>query len=220
MPVWKLLLPPIAYMLGNFNAGIVLSRLFFKKDIREHGSKNPGATNAFRVLGKATGVLVLFADACKGAAAALLTKWLLPGDELWAAAAGFCAVLGHVFPVLYKFRGGKGVATASGVTAAAQPKVMFTLLGPFFAILFGTRYMSLASVSVAALLPLASLAWNRWQFTPIVWMSLAQGLLVILMHRGNIRRLVNHSESRLFEKKAKGEVKEEREKIEAQRRYP
>ena len=131
--------------------------------------------------------------------------------------AGFCAVL---FPVLYGFRGGKGVATTSGVTAAAQPKVMFTLLGPFFAILFGTRYMSLASALTAALLPLASLAWNRWQFTPMVWMSLAQGLLVIFMHRANIRRLANRSESRLFEKKEKGEVKEEREKIEAQRRYP
>jgi len=156
-------------------------------------------------------------DACKGAAAVLLAKWLLPGQALWAAMAGFCAVL---FPVLYGFRGGKGVATTSGVTAAAQPKVMFTLLGPFFAILFGTRYMSLASALTAALLPLASLAWNRWQFTPMVWMSLAQGLLVIFMHRANIRRLANRSESRLFEKKEKGEVKEEREKIEAQRRYP
>jgi len=218
MLAWKISVPLIAYLLGNFNAGIVLSKLFFKKDIREHGSKNPGATNAFRVLGKVTGFLVLFADACKGAAAVLLAKWLLPGEVLWAAAAGFCAVLGHVFPALYKFRGGKGVATASGVTAAAQPKVMLTLLGPFFAILFGMRYMSLASVSVAALLPLASLAWNRWQFTPMVWMSLAQGLLVIFTHRGNIRRLANRSENRLFEKKKKGEdieAMEEREEIEA-----
>ena len=161
---------------------------------------------------------VLFADALKGAAAVLLAQWLLPGDGLWAAMAGFCAVLGHVLPVLYRFRGGKGVAAAAGVTAAAQPKVMLTLLGPFFAVLFGTRYMSLASVSVAALLPLASLAWNHWQFTPMVWMSLAQGLLVIFMHRGNIRRLANRSENRLFGKKEKGEDIEaikEREEIEA-----
>ena len=203
MLIWKILIPIIAYLLGNFNAGIVFSRLFFKKDIREHGSKNPGTTNAFRVLGKAAGFLVLFFDALKGTLAVLLARGLLPGMELWTAIAGFCAMLGHVFPALYRFKGGKGVATTAGVTLAARPKVLFTLLGPFFAILFGTKYMSLASISGAALLPLVSFAWNGWQFTPIVWMALAQGLLVIFTHRGNIKRLIEGSENRLFQGKGK-----------------
>ncbi|MCL2494627.1 MAG: glycerol-3-phosphate 1-O-acyltransferase PlsY [Oscillospiraceae bacterium] len=203
MLIWKILLPLTAYLLGNFNAGIVFSRLIYKKDIREHGSRNPGTTNAFRVLGKAAGFLVLFFDALKGAMAVLLARWLLPGMELWTAVAGLCAMLGHIFPVLYKFKGGKGVATTAGVTLAAQPKVLFTLLGPFFALLFGTKYMSLASVSAAALLPLVSLAWNRWQFTPIIWMALAQAVLMIFMHRENIRRLAQGKESRLFQGKEK-----------------
>lgn len=200
----KLLLPFFSYLLGNFNSGIIFSKLFYRKDLRKHGSKNPGATNAFRVLGKASGFLVLFFDALKGAMAVLLAKWLLPGEELWLAVAGFCVTLGHIFPALFRFKGGKGVATAAGVAAAAQPGALLTLLlGPFFALLFGTGYMSLASVVSAALLPPVSLAWNRWRFTPLCWMSLAQGIVVIAMHHGNIRRLLRHEESRLFGKKGR-----------------
>ena len=204
--IWKLLTPLFAYLLGNFNAGIIFSRLFFRKDLREHGSKNPGTTNAFRVLGKASGFLVLFTDALKGAAAIFLTKWLLPDEELWLAVVGFCVTLGHIFPVFFKFRGGKGVATTAGVTVASQPKVLVALLGQFFVILFGTRYMSLASIISAALLPLVSLAFHHWQFTPLVWMGLAQGIVIIAMHHTNIKRLLRHEENQLFNKKSRREA--------------
>ncbi|MCL2105921.1 MAG: glycerol-3-phosphate 1-O-acyltransferase PlsY [Oscillospiraceae bacterium] len=214
---WKIAALVIAYLLGNFNSGILFSKLLFHKDIREHGSKNPGTTNAFRILGKGAGSLVLFADTLKGALAILIAGWLAPGSELWLALAGVCVTLGHIFPVLFKFKGGKGMATTSGVALAAQPVVYFTLLGPFCAILFGTRYMSLASLSVALLLPPTALAWNGWRFTPLIWMYIFQGITIIATHHANIRRLLNGTENRLFNNKKHSKINEKHSTINEKR---
>jgi len=186
----------IAYLLGNFNSGIVFSRLLYKKDLRCLGSKNPGATNAFRVLGHAAGFLVLFFDALKGAAAVALANWLLPG-ACWPCLAGLLAVLGHVFPALFKFKGGKGVATAAGVTLMLQPPVFLLELIPFFIMLFGFRFMSLASITCGSLLPVINFLWRR-QITPLFWMSLILDLLILFTHRENIKRLIRREENKLF----------------------
>ena len=204
MLIWKIVVPLATYLLGNFNSAIIFSWLIYRKDVREYGSKNAGTTNAFRTFGKGAGALVLVFDALKGIAAILLAKCLLPGQELWAAVAGFCVTLGHIFPVVFKFKGGKGMATSAGVLGAAQPKVLLTLLAPFLLLCFGTRYMSLASVSVAMLSPLVTLAWNGWHPTPLFWANLALAVLITFMHRENIKRLLNGTENKLFGKKKEG----------------
>ena len=186
----------IPYLLGNFNSGIVLSKLFYKKDLRRFGSKNPGATNAMRVLGRAAGFLVLFVDAGKGVAAVALAKRLLPG-MFWPCLAGLLVVLGHIFPALFQFKGGKGVATTAGVTLLLQPPVLLLELIPFLILLFGLRYMSLASVACGLLLPIITFLWRR-QITPLFWMSLILGLLIVFTHRENIKRLIRREEKKLF----------------------
>jgi glycerol-3-phosphate acyltransferase PlsY len=206
---WKILIPTLAYLIGNLNFGIIVSRLFFKKDIRLFGSGNPGATNAFRVLGKAAGVFVLLADSLKGAAAVLLARRFL-GDAdggLWPAMAGLCVMLGHIFPAAFKFRGGKGVATTAGAMAALQPPVFFALLAcPFAALLFLSGYMSVASIACALALPPATLLWHRlqtgaWELTPLFWVTVAQAATVVFAHRSNIKRLRSGTESKLLRKK-------------------
>ena len=196
---YHVLVPAAAYLLGNFNSGIVFSKLIFKKDLRRHGSKNPGATNAFRVLGRAAGFLVLFFDALKGTLAAAIAQRLLPGD-FWPCLAGLLVVLGHVFPILFRFKGGKGVATTTGVTLLLQPQVFLLELLPFFLLLFGLKYMSAASVTCGLLLPLLTFLWHR-QVTPLFWLSLVLGLLIVYTHRENIRRLARGEENKLFQKK-------------------
>jgi len=206
--LWKMLALAAAYLIGNLNFGIIVSRAVFKKDIRLFGSGNPGTTNAFRVLGKAAGFFVLFADALKGTGAVLLAR-RLPGceGELWPALAGLCVMLGHIYPVVFKFRGGKGVATSAGVMAALQlPVFLALLLGPFAVALLTVKYMSVASLACAALLPGATLIWHRlqagcWEATPLFWVSIAQAALVIFAHRGNIKRLAEGTENKLFQKK-------------------
>ena len=197
---WQTILVPVAaYLLGNFNSGIIFSWLLHKKDLRQLGSKNPGTTNAFRVLGRATGLLVLFFDALKGVAAVALAKWLLPGD-IWPCVAGFLVVLGHIFPVFFKFKGGKGVATTAGVTFMLQPMVLLFDLIPFFALLFGVKYMSVASIVSTMLMPVISLLWYRG-VTPMFWLSLILWLFIVFTHRENIKRLLRHEENKLFQKK-------------------
>jgi len=200
----KILVPILAYLLGNLNFGILVSKLVYKEDIREQGSGNAGSTNAFRVYGKAAGVFVLVADALKGVAAVLLAQWLLGGENngLWPALAGLCVMLGHIYPALFKFKGGKGVATTAGVMAAQQPFAFLTLLVfPFASLLFTLKYMSVASISAAVLLPVAIFAWSGWQLTPLFWVSIAQAAVIIFAHRENIKRLLAGNENKLFQKK-------------------
>ncbi|MDR1464623.1 MAG: glycerol-3-phosphate 1-O-acyltransferase PlsY [Oscillospiraceae bacterium] len=209
----KILVMAAAYFLGNFNSGIIFSRVFHHKDIRQFGSKNPGTTNAFRVLGKLTGSLVLFADALKGAAAVLLAKALLgnetaPGPDFWPALAGLLVIVGHIYPVLFKFKGGKGVATTAGVTLILQPVVLLLVLIPFLILLFTVKYMSVASVTGALLLPWGTLAWQRGTLGGLFWLALIQAALIVFTHRSNLGRLRNHTENKLFQKKkTEAEVK-------------
>ncbi len=184
-----------AYLLGSISFAVLVVRQKTGKDIRAEGSGNAGATNVLRAHGKKLAILVALLDAAKGAAAVLLMR-LVTADPRWAAAAGFAAVLGHVFPIFYGFRGGKGVATAVGAFAVLSPMALLVSLGVFVAIVAATRYVSLGSVVSMALLP--AVAGGLFGAPrAVVIAAAAAALLVIARHLPNLKRLVQGTERKL-----------------------
>lgn len=193
-----------AYLLGSIPFGFLIVRAKGEGDVRETGSGGTGATNVTRRAGKGAGILTLALDALKGAIAVLLARWLLTPDfgiNGWVAACALAAVVGHVFPVWLRFRGGKGVATGLGAFLCITPLAVASVAVVFVALVWATRYVSLGSVTAAALLPL--FVWVLYvraapdaSFSPVT-ASAASGALVIFMHRANIRRLARGEESRL-----------------------
>lgn len=200
----------ISYMLGSVNFGIIISRLFYKNDIRSFGSGNAGATNAYRTYGAKTALIVLVGDILKGASAVLLARFAakylgIPDYAVYLA--GVCAVLGHMFPVFFKFKGGKGVATAVGAAALAEPVSFAVLFFVFVLIFLLTRYVSLSSIICAAVYPVSVLIFVYFNALParallIRTVSAAVvGLLIIFKHRGNIEKLRKGTESKTEFKK-------------------
>jgi acyl phosphate:glycerol-3-phosphate acyltransferase len=187
----------VAYLLGSIPFGYLLVRIFTGQDVRASGSGNIGATNVARkspVLGVATLIL----DAAKGLAAVLIARALCnePHQQLILTTAAFFAVVGHLFPVWLKFRGGKGVATSLGAFILLTPKSILCMVILFLLIAVAFRYVSLGSVAVAAAFPL--LAWALHEYTDsrqLILIALVS-LLVIWKHRQNIGRLATGTESR------------------------
>jgi glycerol-3-phosphate acyltransferase PlsY len=217
-----LVLPIGAYLVGSIPFGYLVGRLK-GIDISQHGSKNIGATNVARVLGRKLGYTVFALDVLKGAVpVALAGLWLhhssapasLAGPAmlgLWLLTA-FAAIIGHIFPVWLRFRGGKGVATSLGVVLAIFP--FFTLPGLIaltvwvvFALIW--RYVSLASIAAAVAFPAALLvmslvfggAWAPARIWPLLAFAVAMPLLVILRHRTNVARLIAGTESKIGQRK-------------------
>lgn len=198
----------IAYLAGSIPSAHIAGRLR-GIDLRKQGSGNLGATNVARVLGWKTGVVVLLADMLKGA----LPVALLPGvtatarPDLWAVAFGVAAILGHVRPVFLMGKGGgKGVATAAGVFLALAWLPFLVTQIVFFAVAFTTRYVSLASLSAAVMLPIAILVWTRNPMAPVFMASIPIVLFVFWNHRANIGRLRRGEEPKFsFRKKAAAE---------------
>jgi glycerol-3-phosphate acyltransferase PlsY len=203
MPVASLWIAALAYLFGSIPVGYLLVRIFRKQDIRTVGSGNIGATNVLRSGGKGLGAATFVLDAVKGSAAVLLGAWLAaPMIPTWPvrdveALAALFAVLGHMFPVWLRFRGGKGVATGFGVFLVAAPLAALAAI-TLFAIVFAlSRYVSLASILGAASFPV--FAWftvrgPRPAFFIAVQIIVA--LLVIVKHHPNIRRLMAGTEHR------------------------
>lgn len=184
-----------AYLLGSISFAVLVVRSKTGEDIRAEGSGNAGATNVLRAHGKKLAILVALLDVAKGAAAVLLMR-LVTADPRWAAAAGFAAVLGHVFPVFYSFRGGKGVATAVGAFAVLTPLALLVSLGVFVLIVAATRYVSLGSVVSMALLP--AIAGGLFGAPrAVVTAAAATALLVIAKHLANLKRLAAGTERKL-----------------------
>jgi glycerol-3-phosphate acyltransferase PlsY len=182
----------IAYALGSIPFGY-LAGLTRGVDIRTTGSRNTGATNVFRTLGPAIGLAVMALDIAKGLAAVLVAKALL--DDPWPLAAAGAAILGHVFPVWLRFRGGKGVAVGAGVVLGLMPLVSVVLLGGWVVIVVLTRYVSLASVAAAlAFTPLTWALDEPWQY---VVFAAAVSAAVLLRHRANLVRLARGQELRI-----------------------
>jgi acyl phosphate:glycerol-3-phosphate acyltransferase len=184
-----------SYLLGTIPFGYLLVRVFRREDVRSSGSGNIGATNVAR-MSPLLGVATLVLDAGKGLAAVSLARALSGGEHqrLVMTVGAFCAVLGHLFPVWLKFRGGKGVATSLGSFALLAPKSMVCMVGLFLLIVAATRYVSLGSVVAAAAFPV--LAWVLHEYVePVQLIVIAlASLLVVWKHRQNIGRLVEGTE--------------------------
>jgi glycerol-3-phosphate acyltransferase PlsY len=199
----EFLLIILAYLIGSIPTAIIISKRFFGIDIRDYGSGNMGATNAFRVLGPKYGTIVMTLDVAKGMVAVGLF-YFLPyylTDELqrtnFMIGLGLAAVVGHIFPVFANFKGGKGVATILGMLIAVQPVVALTCLGVFVVVLFLTRYVSLSSILAAVMLPISVLwIWNEHELSYRIFAVLV-AFLVIVTHQKNIGRLIKGAESRV-----------------------
>jgi acyl phosphate:glycerol-3-phosphate acyltransferase len=192
------LLVGVAYLLGSISFAVLLVRSATGKDIRTEGSGNAGATNVLRAHGKALGLAVAGLDIAKGAAAVGLVR-SATADPRYAAAAGFAAVLGHVFPVFYGFRGGKGVATAVGAFLVLAPVATLVCVGVFVAVVAVSRYVSIGSMVAIVLLP--PIAGGLFHASaPVVAAAAATAVLVVLKHRENLRRLAAGTERRLGKK--------------------
>jgi glycerol-3-phosphate acyltransferase PlsY len=201
-----------AYLLGSIPTGYLLVRLFRHQDIRQAGSGNIGATNVLRAGGKGLGAATFLLDMLKGCSAvwlgALLGGLLLPNcplDKLYEAEAlaALCAVLGHVFPVWLRFRGGRGVSTGFGVFLAATPLAALAAITVFFLVLALSRFVSLASILGAASFPLFATFLVHGDRPPFfIAVEIAVALLIIVRHHQNIRRLIAGTESRFGKKKS------------------
>lgn len=185
----------VAYLLGSISFAVLIVRATTGKDIRAEGSGNAGATNVLRGHGRKLALLVALLDVAKGAAAVLLMR-LVTADPVWTAAAGLAAILGHVFPIFYGFRGGKGVATAVGAFLVLAPLALLCCLAIFVLVVALTRYVSLGSVIAMVLLPpVAGLLFHAPR--PIVVAASLTALVVVLKHLGNLKRLALGQERKL-----------------------
>ena len=201
-----LIVAAIAYLLGSIPFGFLLVLVFRKEDIRTLGSGNIGATNVVRSGAKGLGALTFALDAAKGYVAVFAAGWLLgewfSGPDVHAIAA-ISAVLGHMYPVWLRFKGGKGVATAFGVFLALSPAAALVGLAVFVVVLLIWRYVSLASIASAVVFPIAALLLNRDRQTALVITAVVLiPLLVIVKHRQNIARLRHGTEYRFGKAKA------------------
>ena len=204
--MFSLLALPVAYLIGSIPFGYLIVKLTSGGDIRETGSGGTGATNVSRRAGKLAGIVTLLLDALKGAVAVFVAAKLSDRFEPnWAladwviAGSAVAAIVGHIFPLWLRFRGGKGVATAVGVFLVLAP---FALLGAgvvFVAVVALTRYVSLASLSAAVSIPVFLWVWKllvrpEVEIKPSLTAALVVALLIIFAHRGNIARLMKGTE--------------------------
>ena len=193
----------LAYLSGSLSFAVIVSKLMGLRDPRSYGSKNPGATNVLRSGNKAAAVLTLLLDGLKGWLPVMLVKWLggpYGLAEGTIAAVGFAAFLGHLFPVFFRFKGGKGVATAAGVLFGVDWLLALATLATWAIVVFFTRYSSLASMVSAAFAPLFYLMGDRgpWYAERSILLAIfMMSLLLLVRHRENINKLMQGKESRL-----------------------
>ena len=187
-----MLLIAASYLLGSIPTGLLLGKLY-GIDVRKEGSGNIGATNLYRIVGRKVGVMTLVGDCVKGMLPVLAVKYsALPFEyAAWVGLAAFC---GHVFSIFLRFRGGKGVATALGVFLALSPLAVVVAVGVFVVLMLIWRYVSLGSITAAAVMPLAVWALGEGRVTIAVTMLIA--VVVIIRHSKNIKRLLDGTENR------------------------
>ncbi len=205
MRLWLPILA-IAYLLGSIPFGYILVRIFRKEDIRATGSGNIGATNVARSGGKGLGILTLLLDLLKAFAAVKIAQHFAPGTPGFPSdltvLAGVAAVLGHVFPIWLRFKGGKGVASALGVFIAIAPLAALCALVVFIGVFAITRYVSLASILAAVMMPVFCLLWMPDRSPIFVGGVIFLSLLVVAKHHANIARLMQGKESRFGRRKS------------------
>ncbi|MCS0787933.1 glycerol-3-phosphate 1-O-acyltransferase PlsY [Cytobacillus firmus] len=182
----------LSYLIGSISFAFVIGKLFYSTDIRGYGSGNLGATNVYRVLGKKAGLIVAFADLLKGTFACLLPQIL--NSAVNPIICGLLAILGHVFPVFAGFKGGKAVATATGVLLFLTPLGTLTGFVAFLLTLILSKYVSLSSMLAGIAIFIYSLIFED---KVIIALSLFISVLVIILHRQNIKRLIRGTENKL-----------------------
>ncbi len=214
LPIWLLVLillslAAVGYLLGSLNFSLLISRFIFHDDIRNHGSHNAGTTNMNRTYGVLAGVLTLVGDTLKGVMASLLGLLLIGHTAAYIV--GFFCILGHCFPVFFKFKGGKGAAPSAGVMLAADPIVGILVILIFCLIILGTKYVSLGSIIAALMFPLLLdrvFALLTGGFHPPFLMIISALLMtatVLFAHRSNIGRLLSGTENKISFGKKKTE---------------
>lgn len=196
-----------AYLLGSIPSAVWFGKAFYGIDVREHGSGNAGATNTLRVLGNKAGFIVLGLDLLKGYFATNLVLFLsdlIPDTNsyfMYQILFGVISVIGHVFPIFAGFRGGKGIATLTGILIALNYQLAICCFLSFVIIVSITRYISVGSMFSALLSPFFVLLLNGWQFNALFYFCAVVSVLVIYTHRANIGRLLNGNENRFSFKK-------------------
>jgi glycerol-3-phosphate acyltransferase PlsY len=200
----------LSYLAGSIPTAIIVSRIVMKDDIRNHGSRNAGATNVFRVMGWKPALFVVLVDVGKGTLAVLLIAKIGQGSvpldtTLIRILAGFAAIIGHIWTVFAGFRGGKGMGTAFGVLIALAPVASLVCVGVWLILVFTFRIVSVGSMAAGIVFPtviiIQKYVLNNSIHDALVGMAILLGVLVFVTHRSNIRRLLKGEENRFGKKK-------------------
>lgn len=186
----------IAYLLGSIPFALIIGKIGYKIDIREHGSGNLGATNAFRVLGTKAGIFVTLADILKGTMATLIPLFAsyFYDIEVSRLIVGVFAVLGHTYPIFAKFKGGKAVATSGGIILGINPLLFIAMVVTFILSLYLSKYVSLSSMITGVVSTIISLFLNDWLLFAMI---LSLTIFVFFRHKENIRRIKNKTEPKI-----------------------
>ena len=218
MPIWVILgIAAVAsYFLGCFNGAVIVSKYILRDDVRKHGSGNAGLTNFYRTFGGPLTAVVILTDVLKAVAAVVLCRWLVSAfytDMISAAAttalwdtiakywAGVFCLLGHMFPVMFHFKGGKGILSGGAIAIMIDWRVALVVWGGFIVLSVLTRYVSLGSCWAGASFPFVS--WFVYRSVPVLILAIICGGLILWQHRGNIKRLVTGTESKFYFHKKK-----------------
>lgn len=218
MPVWVILgIAAVAsYFLGCFNGAVIVSKYILRDDVRKHGSGNAGLTNFYRTFGGPLTAVVILTDVLKAVAAVALCRWLVSAfytdmisaadtTALWDTIAKYWAgvfcLLGHMFPVMFHFKGGKGILSGGAIAIMIDWRVALVVWGGFIVLSVLTRYVSLGSCWAGASFPFVS--WFVYRSVPVLILAIICGGLILWQHRGNIKRLVTGTESKFYFHKKK-----------------
>lgn len=190
----------VGYLLGNLNGAILISKFILREDVRQHGSGNAGLTNFLRSYGGGLTLVVLAIDVVKAVAAALIGGWILghflDAPELGKMVGGSFAVIGHMFPVFFQFRGGKGILSSAALAGVMDWRILAVILVVFLLAVILTRYVSLGScLGAVAFTP--AFAWCYPGQTDLIVIAAILSVLALVMHRKNIQRLLNGTENKL-----------------------
>ena len=191
----------LSYLIGAFPSGLIIGKLFFKKDIRQYGSGNTGATNSFRVLGRPAGFIVTFLDIFKGFITVFFPLWFpVHVDGVISTfftnglIVGLFAILGHVYPIYLKFNGGKAVATSAGVVLGVNPILLLILAIIFFSVLKIFKYVSLSSIIAAISCVIGSIIIHDYMLLAV---SGIVSIILIIRHKSNIVRIFKGEEPKI-----------------------
>ncbi len=200
--IYSLIFGVIAYILGSIPSAVWIGKTFHNIDVREHGSKNAGATNTFRILGKKAGIIVLLMDVFKGIIAVFIPKLILKElsyeiEIQLQLISGICVFLGHLFPLFAQFRGGKGVATSLGIIIGIHPPAAGICFLIFLIVFISSKYVSLGAIVASFFFPLIVFFIFKETSIYLIVFSNVIGITVILTHKKNILRIIHGEENKM-----------------------